>query len=107
MLTDVSVWAGETMYSAHRLVLALSSHYFRLVVTGTSGEGKHPVIFLKVCQPPVIFLKVCQLPVIFLKVCKLPPSFVIFLKVCQLLPSFCHLPQGMSATIFGTLRHGM
>ena len=42
------MWAGETMYSAHRLVLALSSHYFRLVVTGVSGEGKHPVIFLKV-----------------------------------------------------------
>ena len=36
------------MYSAHRLVLALSSHYFRLVVTGHNGEGKHPVIFLKV-----------------------------------------------------------
>ncbi len=48
ILTDVSVWAGETMYSAHRLVLALSSHYFRVVVTGVSGEGKHPVIFLKV-----------------------------------------------------------
>ncbi|XP_023344396.1 longitudinals lacking protein, isoforms H/M/V [Eurytemora carolleeae] len=47
VLTDVSVWAGETMYSAHRLVLALSSHYFRLVVTGHNGEGKHPVIFLK------------------------------------------------------------
>ena len=49
MLTDVSVWAGETLYSAHRLVLALSSQYFRLVVTGSAaGEGKHPVIFLKV-----------------------------------------------------------
>ena len=30
VLTDVSVWAGQTMYSAHRLVLALSSSYFRL-----------------------------------------------------------------------------
>ena len=29
VLTDVSVWAGQTMYSAHRLVLALSSSYFR------------------------------------------------------------------------------
>ena len=28
-MTDVSVWAGQTMYSAHRLVLALSSSYFR------------------------------------------------------------------------------
>ena len=31
MLTDVSVWAGQTMYSAHRLVLALSSSYFRWI----------------------------------------------------------------------------
>jgi hypothetical protein len=69
----VSVWAGQTLYSAHRLVLALSSHYFRLVVTGLSGEGRHPVIFLKVRlvtgsrqvtglsgegRYPVIFLKV-------------------------------------------------
>ena len=50
VLTDVSVWAGQSLYSAHRLVLALSSHYFRLVVTGLSGEGRHPVIFLKVGQ---------------------------------------------------------
>ena len=51
ILTDISVWAGETMYSDHRLVLALSSHYFRLVVTGVTAEGKHPVIFLKVQFP--------------------------------------------------------
>lgn len=48
VLTDVSIWAGQTMYSAHRLVLALSSSYFRFVVTGTAQEGKFPVIFLKV-----------------------------------------------------------
>ena len=48
ILTDVSVFAGSTLYSAHRLVLALSSQYFRLVVTGGAVEGKHPVIFLKV-----------------------------------------------------------
>jgi len=47
VLTDVSIWAGQTMYSAHRLVLALSSSYFRFVVTGTAQEGKFPVIFLK------------------------------------------------------------
>ena len=48
MLTDVSIWAGQTHYSAHRLVLALSSSYFKLVVTGAAQEGRHPVIFLKV-----------------------------------------------------------
>ena len=48
MLTDVSIWAGQTMYSAHRLVLALSSSYFRFVVTATAQEAKFPVIFLKV-----------------------------------------------------------
>ena len=50
VLTDVSIWAGQTMYSAHRLVLALSSSYFRFVVTGTAQEGKFPVIFLKVSE---------------------------------------------------------
>ena len=47
-MTDVSIWAGQTHYSAHRLVLALSSSYFKLVVTGAAQEGRHPVIFLKV-----------------------------------------------------------
>jgi len=47
VLTDVSVWAGQTMYSAHRLVLALSSSYFRFAVTGAAQEGRYPVIFLK------------------------------------------------------------
>ena len=36
VLTDVSVWAGQTLYSAHRVVLALSSAYFRLVLTSPS-----------------------------------------------------------------------
>ena len=39
------MWSGQTLYSAHRLVLALSSSYFRLVLADL--QGKHPVIFLK------------------------------------------------------------
>ena len=46
MLTDVTVWAGQTLYTAHRLVLALSSSYFKLVLTG-AARGRLPVIFLK------------------------------------------------------------
>ena len=49
LLTDVSIWAGQTLFSAHKLVLALSSSYFRLVLTGPglSDSRLIPVIFLK------------------------------------------------------------
>jgi len=48
VLTDVNIWAGQTLYSAHKLVLALSSAYFRTVLTGAAAnEGRMPVIFLK------------------------------------------------------------
>ena len=47
VLTDVSIWAGQTLYTAHKLVLALSSSYFKLVLTGVAREGRLPVIFLK------------------------------------------------------------
>ena len=43
----MSIWAGQTLYTAHKLVLALSSSYFKLVLTGVSREGRLPVIFLK------------------------------------------------------------
>ena len=47
-MTDVNMWAGQTLYSAHKLVLALSSAYFRTVLTGAAAnEGRMPVIFLK------------------------------------------------------------
>ena len=49
LLTDVSIWAGQTLYSAHKLVLALSSSYFKLVLTGSGMADSRivPVIFLK------------------------------------------------------------
>ena len=47
MLTDCSIWAGQTLYTAHKLVLALSSSYFKLVLTGVGREARLPVIFLK------------------------------------------------------------
>ena len=48
VLTDVNIWAGQTLYSAHKLVLALSSSYFKIIFTGTAaGDGRLPVIFLK------------------------------------------------------------
>ena len=37
VLTDVGIWAGQTLYSAHKLVLALSSSYFRLILTGAGA----------------------------------------------------------------------
>ena len=37
MLTDVGIWAGQTLFSAHKLVLALSSSYFRLILTGAGA----------------------------------------------------------------------
>ena len=43
----MSIWAGQTLYTAHKLVLALSSSYFKLVLTGVAREGRLPVIFLK------------------------------------------------------------
>ena len=42
----MSIWAGQTLYTAHKLVLALSSSYFKLVLTG-AARGRLPVIFLK------------------------------------------------------------
>ena len=38
MLTDVNIWAGQTLYSAHKLVLALSSSYFKLILTGATDN---------------------------------------------------------------------
>ena len=38
MLTDVNIWAGQTLYSAHKLVLALSSSYFKLILTGAADN---------------------------------------------------------------------
>ena len=47
-MTDVNIWAGQTLYSAHKLVLALSSVYFKTVLTGSAAnDGRMPVIFLK------------------------------------------------------------
>ena len=36
-MTDVGIWAGQTLFSAHKLVLALSSSYFRLILTGAGA----------------------------------------------------------------------
>ena len=44
MLTDVGIWAGQTLYSAHKLVLALSSSYFRLILTGAGAADNRSVI---------------------------------------------------------------
>ena len=44
VLTDVGIWAGQTLYSAHKLVLALSSSYFRLILTGAGAADNRSVI---------------------------------------------------------------
>ena len=36
-MTDVGIWAGQTLFSAHKLVLALSSSYFSLILTGAGA----------------------------------------------------------------------